>query len=172
MNDSVVIVAGVSFIIALAFYLIGAFACYKYFKVRNYPNKWMAFVPAVNIYGIVSVTYGNVEKIKVFGIPVPAMVLKLFPIVIYVISGILAVITKIGPTLDSVLGLLSVAVYTFIYIDMLERVGEKVNVLLAIIANLIPVIGSIKLLMVCSKLKDGQFDYHSDKAMLDSQVTI
>ena len=51
-------------IIALALYLISAFARYKYLKIRSYENAWMAFIPIVNIWAIVEATYGRKEKIQ------------------------------------------------------------------------------------------------------------
>ena len=69
-------------IVSLVLYFIAAFARYKYLRIRSYENAWMAFVPIVNIWAIVEATYGKKERINIYGWDAPAVVLKLWPIVV------------------------------------------------------------------------------------------
>ena len=157
-------------IIVIAFYLVDAFARYKYLKVRNYPCAWMAFLPIANVYATVEATYGNVETIKVYGIEMPAIGVKLFPVLLSCLAGIGSQIPGVGSTISSLLGIVTIAFMVAIYIDVLKRIRKEMSLPFAIIANIFSIVGSIYLLISCNGLNDGQYDYKSDANPLYSQT--
>ncbi len=156
-------------IICIAVYLVDAIAKFKYLKVRGYANAWMAFIPYLNTYSCVDATYGNVEQIKIFGISLPSIVVKLYPVVCTVLTGILSRIPSVGTGLSSLVSLILIAVSVAVFMDMQERLGQEVSIGFAILANIIAIIAPIKLLMSCSGLAVGAFDYNTDQRVLKSQ---
>ena len=54
----------------------------------------------------------------------------------------------------------------------MSRIDKEVSTGFAIIANVIPIIASIKLMMSCKGLSDGQYDYSKDMHPLESQKNI
>ncbi len=158
-------------IIGLILYLVDAIATFKYLKVRGYANAWMAFIPFCNTYATVEATYGNVEKIKLFGIELPAIVVKLYPVILAAVSGVATYIPKISGALTTIVSVLTIAVGVAIFIDVMERLSDEVSVGFAILANIITIIVPIKILTTCNKLQPGQFDYHTDMRVLKSQMT-
>ena len=155
-------------IIVLVLYLVDAIARFKYLKIRGYVNAWMAFIPILNVYACVDATYGNVEKISVFGISLPAMIVKLYPLIISVLAGIISRIPNVGG-ISSALSIVSLAVGIAVFIDMQERLQQEVSLGFAILANIIAVIAPIKLLISCKGLNPGAFDYTTDQRVLKSQ---
>ncbi len=155
-------------IIALVIYLVNAIARFKYLKIRGYANAWMAFIPILDVYSCVDATYGNVEKIKIFGISLPAMLVKLYPLIISVCAGIISRIPNIGG-ISSILSILSLALSIAVFIDMQERLQQEVSVGFAVLANIIAIIAPIKLLISCKGIAPGAFDYVTDQRILKSQ---
>ena len=177
MDDALVMLFGlgaialiITSIICLALYLIDAIGKYKYLKVRNYPNAWFAFIPFLNTYGTVEATYGNVENIKVLGIKLPAIVVKLYPVILAVIGGITAKIDPISSICSFVISVLTIALGVVIFKDIMERIECPVSTGFAILANIITIVGSIKLLADTGRLQPGQFDYMTDTRILASQA--
>ncbi|MCR4744638.1 MAG: hypothetical protein K5894_05330 [Lachnospiraceae bacterium] len=156
--------------IALIIYIISAIATFKYLKVRNYKNAWMAFIPYANHYAAVEATYGDVEKIKLFGLEVPSVVVKLFPIIVSAASGIISQIPGAGSSLSSLVWLLQIAVSVVIYRDQFYRIRKEISLGFAIFANLFTIVGIIYLLVSCSGLREGQYDYATDTEVLESQA--
>ena len=160
----------VVFIIVLVLYLVDALARFKYLKVRNYANAWMAFIPIANIYSTVEATYGAEDKINVYGLWVPSVLIKLYPLVLGVAASILVNIPFIGGIIGTLVYVAQVALGVMILRDMMERVGKDISVGLAIVACIIPIVASIIILSSCSGMSDGQYDYMSDSRILNSQA--
>ncbi len=173
MDDLMVVLGSffvVIFIVLVALYLLDAIATFKYLKVRGYENAWMAFIPILNTYASVDSTYGNVDTIKVLGIQLPAIVVKLYPLVISVVSGVCTRIPKVGGALTTILSVISIVLAVVVFIDMMERINTEVSVGFAVLANIIAIIAPIKILTSCSSLQPGQFDYKTDMRVLKSQM--
>lgn len=157
-------------VIMLVLYLIDAIAKYKYLKVRSYENAWMAFLPIVNIWAAVEATYGTDETINMYGWDAPAIVVKLWPIVTYLLAAVINVIPAVGQILSLALTILNVAVMLMIYRDMMERLDKREDMVIAIIAVLFSIVGSIKILMTSGKFAPGSQDYRNDDRILSSQA--
>jgi hypothetical protein len=160
----------VAFIICLIVYLVDAIGRYKYLKARNYANAWFAFIPFLNIYGTVEATYGNVEKIRVLGVELPAIVVKLYPVILAVVGAITSRIDAISGICGFIISVLTVICGVVVFKDVMERIECPVSTGFAIFANIVTIVGSIKLLADASKLQPGQFDYTTDTRILASQV--
>ncbi len=165
---AVAIVIGL--IIGLILYLIDAIGIYKYLKARNYANAWFAFIPFLNTYAKVEATYGNVDKIKAFGIALPAIVVKLYPLILVVFSAITSQISAIASICSLITTVLTVACGTVVFKDVMERIERPVSTGFAVFANIISIVGSIKLLADASSLNPGQYDYTTDTRVLASQA--
>ncbi len=157
-------------VIMLVLYLIDAIAKYKYLRVRSYENAWMAFIPIINIWAVVEATYGNGETINMYGWDAPAVVVKLWPIVTYVLAAAINLIPFVGQFLSLALAILNFAVMLMIYRDMMERLGKQEDIALAIILVLISIAASIKILMTSSNFAPGSQDYKNDDRVLSSQT--
>lgn len=160
----------VAFIIVLALYLVDAIARFKYLKVRNYDNAWMAFIPIANIYSTVEATYGNEEKINIYGLWLPSILIKLYPLVLGVAATILVNIPLIGGIIGTLVYVAQIALGVMILRDMMERLRKDIAVGLAIVACIIPIVASIIILSSCSDMSDGQYDYMNDSRILNSQA--
>ncbi len=161
------VVAG---IIVLVLYLIDAIARFIYLKVRNYDNAWMAFIPIVNLWASVEATYGDSETVNIYGWDAPAIVAKLWPVVTYILSGVINVIPALGQALSLILYVLNIAVLVMIFRDMMERLEYPQEGPLAIIAVVIPIVSSIMLLTTVGKFAAGSQDYRNDDRVLSSQA--
>ena len=58
------------------------------------------------------------------------------------------------------------------FCKILERIGTEISLAFSVLANIIPIVGSIKLLTSCKGLMDGQYDYKTDLRTLQSQSGI
>ena len=161
----------VVFIIGIAFYVVEAIARYKYLRVRGYQNAWMGIIPFANIWATVEATYGNVEKIRVYGWDAPAIVVKLWPVITYGLSALCTRIPYVGGTLSTVVAVLNIAVMVLIFRDTMERLDDPQGVGFGILAVVIGIIGSIKLLSGSGKFLPGSQDYMTDPRVLTSQAT-
>lgn len=164
------IVIAITTVVVVIFYLVGAIASYKYLKVRSYENSWMAFIPIVNIWALVEATYGTADTINVYGWDAPAMVLKLWSIVTYVLALIINVIPAIGSALSLLLTILNIAVLLMIYKDMMERLDNPQDGFGAIIAVVIHIIADIKIIGAAGQFSPGQQNWHEDNRVLTSQT--
>ncbi len=139
--DNFFAVMGIAFvvmgIIMLILYLVGAISSFKYLQVRRYENSWMAFIPIVNIWALVEATYGKDEKIVIYGWQAPALVLKLWPIVTYILAMVINVVPVVGSGLSILLTILDVAILLMIYKDMMERLENPQDGFGAVIAVVI-----------------------------------
>ena len=156
--------------VCLVVYLIDAIGRFKYLKARNYTNAWFAFIPYLNVYGTVEATYGNVEKIKVLGIELPAIVVKLYPLILTAFSVVTTNIEFLSGIGSLIVTVVTVAVGVVVFKDVMERIEQPVSTGFAVLANIITIVGSIKLLVDASKLQDGQYDYTTDTRALASQA--
>ena len=159
-------------IIALALYLISAFARYKYLKIRSYENAWMAFIPIANIWAIVEATYGRKEKIIIYGWEAPAIVLKLWPIVTYALALIINIIPIIGNILSMLLFVLNVAVMAMIFKDMMEQLNRPQEMVMAVIAVVFHIVSDIMILSATGSFQPGQQDWQTDNRELNSQTVM
>lgn len=159
-------------IIGFIFYIVDAIARMKYLRIRGYKGVWMAFIPILNIYACVDATYGNVEKINLYGVSLPAMCVKLYPVIVAVLAGIVSRIPAISGVGSTILYIIQIVIGVMVLMDMMERIDHNVSIAFSVIANLIPIVASIKLLVACKGLKDGQYDYTSDLRVLKSQSGI
>ena len=160
----------IALVICLVVYLVDAIGRFKYLKARNYTNAWFAFIPYLNVYGTVDATYGNVEKIKILGVELPAIVVKLYPLILTAFSVITSNIEFLSGFGSLVVTVLTVAIGVVVFKDVMERIEQPVSTGFAVLANIITIVGSIKLLADASKLQDGQYDYTTDARMLASQA--
>ena len=166
------IVIAVMTVIALIFYIIGAISSYKYLKVRSYENAWMAFIPIINIYALVEATYGQGDKINIYGWEAPAIILKLWPVVTYVLALVINVVPVIGSALSMLLTILNIAVLLLIYKDMMERLESPDDGFGAIVAVVIHIIADIKVLGAAGRFQPGQQNWRADDRVLASQAAI
>lgn len=159
-------------IIALVLYIIDAIAKFKYLKIRNYPSAWMAFIPILNIYATVDATYGKVDTIKIFGVELPSMCIKLYPIALSVVTGIASRIPSAGNVISSVVGIIGLIITVIVYRDVLARLGKDISIGFSVLANIISIISSIYLIMACKGIAPGEYDYLTDTRPLPSQEGI
>lgn len=161
---------GVLVILVIIFYLVDAIARFKYLKVRNYANSWMAFIPIANIYSTVEATYGNADKISLYGLILPSVLLKLYGLILGAAAGILSNIPYVGSIAGTVISVASIAIGVQIFRDMMFRLDNDSSVALAIVANIIPIVGAVVILSACKNKTDGQYDYATDTRELPSQT--
>lgn len=159
-------------IVSLVLYFIAAFARYKYLRIRSYENAWMAFVPIVNIWAIVEATYGKTERINIYGWDAPAVVLKLWPIVTYVLAIAINVIPVIGNILSLLLSILNIAVFVMIFKDMMDNLEKPQDTVIAVIAVIFHIISDIMLLSASSGFEPGQQNWQTDNRYLGSQTVM
>ena len=159
-------------IIGFIFYIVDAIARVKYLRVRGYKASWMAFIPILNIYACIVATYGNVEKINLYGVSLPAICVKLYPVIFIVIGAIVTQIPAISGICSTIIYICEVIIGVMILRDMFERIGTEISLAFSILANIIPIVGSIKLITSCKGLMDGQYDYKTDLRTLQSQSGI
>ena len=162
----------ISAVIILILYLISSFARYKYLKIRSYENAWMAFIPIVNIWAIVEATYGNKERINIYGWEAPAIVLKLWPVVAYALALVINVIPLVGNILSLLLTVLEVAILAMIFKDMMEHLDRPQEMVTAVIAVVIHLVSDIMILSATSSFQPGQQDWQTDNRVLNSQTSI
>ncbi len=157
-------------VVVLAFYLIDAIARFKYLKVRGYANSWMAFIPIANTYSTVEATYGNPEKISLYGLLLPSVLVKLYPLVISVAAGVFAYIPYVGSIASTLISVITIAIGVQIFRDMMLRLDKETSIGLAVVANIIPLVLPIMLMVACKGMADGQYDYAADTRELPSQT--
>ena len=175
LNGFLAAIAGVfaiASVIALALFLIGSIARYKYLKIRSYENAWFAFIPIANIWAIVEAVYGKRERINIYGWEAPAIVLKLWPIVTYVLALIINVIPAIGSVLSLFLYILNIAVLVMIFRDMMEQLDRPQEMVTAVIAIVFHIVSDIMILSATSSFQPGQQDWQTDNRELNSQTVI
>ncbi|MCR5650305.1 MAG: hypothetical protein K6F86_03920 [Lachnospiraceae bacterium] len=158
-------------LIALALYLVASFARYRYLRIRSYENAWMAFIPIANIWAIVEATYGKSERINIYGWDAPAVVLKLWPMVAYVIAIVINVIPFIGNALSLLLSILNIAVLAMIFKDMMEHLEKPQDTVTAVIAVIIRIVSDIMILSACGSFEPGQQNWQMDTRIPGSQTT-
>ncbi len=163
---------GVVSLIGLILYLIASIARYRYLKIRSYENAWLAFIPIANIWAVVEATYGNREKINIYGWEAPAIVLKLWPIVTYVLALVINVIPLIGSVLSILLYILDIAVLAMIFKDIMEQLDKPQETVTAVIVVIFRVIADILILSAASRFQNGEQDYRTDNRILGSQANI
>ncbi len=156
-------------VIGLIFYLFDAIARFKYLKVRGYASAWLGFIPIANVYATVEATYGRAEQISVYGLKLPSILVKLFPLILGGISAVLSAIPFINSIAGLVTIVIQVAVMVMIYKDMMYRIDQEVSTGFAVLASIITIVGSIKMISACSGLGDGEYDYARDSRDLSSQ---
>ena len=159
-------------VIALAFFLVGCVARYKYLKIRSYENAWLAFIPIANIWAIVEATYGNREKINIYGWDAPAIVLRLWPIVTYTLALVINIIPLIGNILSILLYVLNIAVTVMIFRDVMEHMERPLEMVTGVIAVIFRIAAHIMMISAASKYKPGQQDWQTDNRELNSQTVI
>ena len=162
----------VLFIIAVAVYLVDAIGRYKYLKVRNYQNAWMGFIPFANIYACVEATYGPCNLINLYGWRAPASILKLWAVIVAVLTYVVNLIPHVGSVLALVVTVLNIAFLVQLFKDMLERLDDPQTTGFAILANIITIIASIKLLASSSAHAPASQDWQTDARVLTSQQTL
>ncbi len=165
----VFMVAGV---IGIALYLVAAYARYRYLRIRNYDNAWMAFVPIANIWAVVEATYGKQDRITIYGWDAPALVLKLWPIVTYVLALVINVIPLIGSVLSIILSVLNIAVLAMIFKDMMEQLENPQDTVMAVIAVIFHIISDIMIISAAGKFAPGSQDWQTDSRVPGSQTVI
>ena len=162
----------VLFIIAVAVYLVDAIGRYKYLKVRNYQNAWMGFIPFANIYACVEATYGPCNFINLYGWRAPASILNLWAVIVAVLTYVVNLIPHVGSVLALVVTVLNIAFLVQLFKDMLERLDDPQTTGFAILANIITIIASIKLLASSSAHAPASQDWMTDARVLTSQQTL
>jgi len=149
-------------ILILASYLIGVAALYRFFLVRNYQHKWMAFFPVANVYGLVEATYGTHESINLFGKDIPSIFIKFHPIILTVFGGICTQVPFIGGVIEILCSIAIYVIATIIYLKQFEIIQKPISIPFAIVCNLIPVVGHINLFIKCRGIANGKYDYSVD----------
>ena len=163
------IIAG---IVSLALYFVAAFARYRYLRIRSYENAWMAFIPIANIWALVEATYGKRERINIYGWDAPAIVLKLWPMVTYVLALVINVIPVIGNILSLALSVLNIAVLVMIFRDMMENLEKPQEAVIAVIAVIVHIVSDIMILSATGDFEPGQQDWQRDERALGSQTSV
>ena len=158
--------------IALALFLVGCVARYKYLKIRSYENAWLAFIPVANIWAIVEATYGNREKINIYGWDAPAIVLRLWPIVTYALALVINIIPLIGNILSILLYVLNIAVTVMIFRDVMEQMERPQEMVTGVIAVIFRIVAHIMMLSAASRFQPGQQDWKTDNRELNSQTVL
>ena len=159
-------------LILIALYLVDAIARYKYLKVRNYTNAWMGFIPVANIYACVEATYGPVNFINLYGWRAPATLIKLWGLVTYALTFVCNQIPYVGGVLSLVITVINVAVLVQIFMDMMERLDDPQTTGFAILANIISIIASVKLLTTAGSRVPGSQNWQADPRVLSSQKVL
>ena len=167
--SGVFVVAG---IVSLALYLVAAFARYRYLRIRSYENAWMAFIPIANIWALVEATYGKRERINIYGWDAPAIVLKLWPMVTYVLALVINVIPVIGNILSLALSILNIAVLVMIFRDMMENLEKPQEAVIAVIAVIVHIVSDIMILSATGDFEPGQQEWQRDERALGSQTAV
>ncbi len=160
---------GILMIIILALFLLDAFARYKYLKVRGYDKCWMAFVPLANMWATVDATYGKTDKINIYGWQAPAIILKLWAVVLFLVLVIAGRIPVIGSLICFAMEIANIAVFIQIYRDMMERLYSPQEGAEVILAVIIHFISSIKILGAAKKYDQDELDYRQEERVLRSQ---
>ncbi len=163
---------GIISLIGVAFYLVAAFARYRYLSIRSYDKAWMAFIPIANIWAVVEATYGKQEKINIYGWDAPAVVLKLWPMVIYVLAIVINVIPILGNALSILLSVLNIAVFVMIFRDMMENLETPQDIFISVVAVIIHIVGDIMILSTTGKFNPGDQDWQTDNRVLGSQTLV
>ncbi len=156
-------------VISLIVYILDAIGTFRYLKVRGYANAWLGFIPIVNIYATVDATYGNVDKISLYGLQLPAIIVKLYPLILGGLSAVFMNIPFIQGIAGIVIFVAQTAIMVMVLKDMMYRIGQEISTGFAILAVVITVIGAIKIISACKGLRDGEYDYTMDSGTLDSQ---
>ena len=159
-------------VIGLALYLVASFARYKYLRIRSYENAWMAFIPIANIWALVEATYGKSDRINTYGWDAPAIVLKLWPMVTYVIAIVINVIPFIGNVLSLLLSVLNIAVLVMIFKDMMEHLEKPQETVMAVIAVIFRIVSDIMIISACGSFEPEEQNWQEDTRIPGSQTTI
>lgn len=159
-------------IIASIVYLINAFAQYRYLRIRNYEHPWMAFIPIADCYALVEATYGKVDEINVLGLGLrlPAVIVKLYPLVCTFATVVLSAIPFIGSAGATIVFVAQVALGVMILQDVMLRLNREISTGFAVFARIIAIVSPFIILSGCSGLANGQYDYQRDDRILASQT--
>ena len=98
--------------------------------------------------------------------------LKLWPIVTYVLALIINVIPAIGSVLSLFLYILNIAVLVMIFRDMMEQLDRPQEMVTAVIAIVFHIVSDIMILSATSSFQPGQQDWQTDNRELNSQTVI
>lgn len=159
-------------VICLILYLVASYARYRYLKVRSYEKAWMAFIPIANIWALVEATYGNRERVIIYGWDAPAIVLKLWPMVTYVLALIINMIPPIGNILSILLYVLNVAVLVMIFKDMMENLEKPQDNVIAVVAVIFHIVSDIMIISASGSFDPGQQNWQTDSRVLGSQTVM
>ena len=160
---------GILMVIILGLFILDAFARFRYLKVRGYDKCWLAFVPLANMWATVEATYGNEEKINIYGWKAPAVILKLWAVALFLMLLIAGRIPFIGRLLCLAVEIVNIAVFIQIYRDMMERLYHPQEMADSVIAILIHFVSSFKILGAAKRYDQGELDYKKDERVLGSQ---
>ena len=175
LNSFFVAMAGVFVVftvVLLVFYLVASFARYKYLKVRSYENAWMAFIPFANIWAVVEATYGRRDKINIYGWDAPALVLKLWPIVTYVLALVINAVPLIGNILSLVLYVLNLAVMLMIYRDIMETLEKPQEMVVSVMVVIFNIVSYIMILVAANEFEAGSQNWETEYRVLGSQSKV
>ena len=159
-------------IIAIALYLVASFARYRYLRIRSYERAWMAFIPIANVWALVEATYGRRERINIYGWNASSTVLKLWPMVTYILALVINVIPIIGGILSILLTVLNIAVLVMIFKDMMETLEKPQENVVAVLAVIFHIVSDIMIISATGSFEPGQQDWKTDNRALGSQTAM
>ena len=160
---------GMLLVVMLLLFILDAVARYRYLKVRGYDKCWMAFVPLANMWATVEATYGDQEKINIYGWRAPAIVLKLWAVSLFFLLLIAGRIPVIGRLIALAVWVANIAVFIQVYRDMMERLYCEQSVGDSVIAVLIHFVSSFKIMGASRRYGEKELDFRKDERELGSQ---
>ena len=96
----------------------------------------------------------------------PAIIVKLYPLILAVIGGITAQIDPISGICGTIISVATVLVGIVVFKDVMERIERPVSTGFAVFAVIITIVSSIKLLIDAGSCQPNQFDYKTDTRVL------
>ena len=165
-------VFAIASVTGLALYLVASYARYRYLRIRSYERAWMAFIPIANIWALVEATYGRRERINIYGWDAPAMVLKLWPMVAYVIAAVISMIPVVGSIVSILITILNIAVLVMIFKDMMENLEKPQDNVIAVVAVIFHIVSDIMIISASGSFDPGQQNWQTDSRVLGSQTVM
>lgn len=139
-------VAIFALIIAIAVYVVSSLAYMKAMKMCNYAHPVAAWIPFWRDYAIADTSCDGRDTVSLFGLPCPALLLKLYWLITLALSFVLSG-SSIGNLLVYIINAIFLAQIFITLFARFEGKEEPDCRVIGIVAGLLPIVAWVKFFM-------------------------